>query len=112
MSNYTERLTITVPHSLNEIAAKIGRAMDPDTGGDRSFTREIVSFENEEPVYGNKLVCCTPCVAEFKEAAFYMLSSPEMLFESCKRDYAARWPDIDPPTIEECELFCSNVEII
>lgn len=102
MSNYTECLTITVPASLADIAAKIGRAMDPDTGGERSFSY------NEET---DELVCSTPCVVEFKQAAQYMLTYPEMLYESCLRDYQQRWPDHEPVTLEECVLFCSSVMI-
>lgn len=39
--SYDAQITITVPASLADVAALIGRAMDTDTGGAESFSRAI-----------------------------------------------------------------------
>lgn len=111
MSNYTERLTITVPASLADIAEKIGRAMDPDTGGERSFSRTVTGYNGEDPIYGDTLVCSTPCVPEFKAQAQLMLADPAMLHYAVSADYAARWPDHEPPTLAECEQFIAALTL-
>lgn len=99
MTGYTETLTVTVPESLAEIASKIGRAMDPDRGGEDSFTND-----------GNGLLICrTPVKPFFKEQAFAMLQNAAYLHAACAQDYATRWPDLVPPTLAECEAFVNAV---
>lgn len=92
--SYTQRLRITVPVELAETAAAIGRAFDPDTGGDKSFT-EIDGV----------LVCDTPCTEEFALQAQAMLTDPAMLHAAIEADYATRWADFKAPTLAECEAF-------
>ena len=96
--SYTHRLRITVPTTLADTAAAIGRAMDPDTGGDKSFT-EIDGV----------LVCDTPCTEEFHDQAHAMLSDASLLHAAVSADYAARWADLTPPTLAECEAFVGAV---
>lgn len=96
---YTERLSITVPDTLKDIAAKIGRGLDPDSGGADSF-RDL----------GNGTInVTTPCIAEFKAQAEYMMTNPAMLHQVLQADYATRWADLTPPTLAECTLFCSSI---
>lgn len=99
MTGYTETLTVTLPEALAEIAAKVGRAMDPDRGGADSF----------QVVGDGTIQCRTPCVPSFKEQAMAMLHSPAYLHAACAQDYATRWPDLTPPTLAECEAFCAVV---
>lgn len=100
MTNYNATLTIRLPAALAEIAAKIGRAMDADVGGADSFT---LSDD------GETISTSTPCTAEFASQAEYMLTHPQALHAACAADYAARWADLVPPTLEECEQFCAGV---
>lgn len=99
MTGYTETLTVTLPESLAEIAAKVGRAMDPDRGGAGSFA----------PGPDGTIVCRTPVKPFFKEQAFAMLQNAAYLHGACAQDYATRWPDLVPPTLEECEAFVAQV---
>jgi hypothetical protein len=54
-------------------------------------------------------VADTPCTGDFYEGALYMLANPEALHQRCLDDYAARWADLTPPTLEECQAFCAAV---
>lgn len=101
MSDYNHTLTLTIPASLYEVACAIGRALDPDIGGDKSFGQQ----DPEATTYTTS----TPCTADFYEKAQYMLSHPEALHQRCLDDYAARWPELVLPTLEECEAFCAQV---
>ena len=38
-----------------------------------------------------------------------MLANPQALHAAVSADYAARWVDMTPPTLEECEAFCQSV---
>lgn len=99
---YDAQITLTIPESLREIANRIGKAFDPDTGGDHTFDGEAVD---------GKITVTFPCVREFAEAMPFFASSPAALHESVLRDYAQRWPDIEAPTLEECEAFCDAVSL-
>lgn len=100
MSNYDHTLSITLPAALADIAARIGKAMDEDTGGENSF------MTSED---GQTIFTSTPCTAEFYEQAQYMLTHPAALHAACAADYAARWADLVPPTPEDCSAFCAAV---
>lgn len=100
MAKYDATFAITLPAALAEISAKIGRAMDADVGGADSFT-----LSSDELTISTS----TPCTSEFAAQAQYMLTHPEALHAAVSADYAARWADLVPPTLEECEQFCAGV---
>lgn len=100
MSNYDHTLSITLPAALLPIAQSISRALDPDVGGSESWTLTEA---------GDTITTSTPCTSEFYEQAQYMLTDPAALHAACAADYAARWADLVPPTLEECESFCNGV---
>lgn len=97
---YNSVFSVSLPAELAEIASAIGRALDPDVGGDRSFTL------SED---GLTISTSTPCTVEFAEQALFLLSNPEVLHISVCADYAARWGELVPPTLDDCTLFCSSV---
>jgi len=97
---YSERLTITLPSALADIAASIGRALDPDAGGEHSFTL------SEDKL---TISCTTPCEPEFKSQAEYMMLHPEALHAAVAADYATRWPDLPCPTLADCQAFCAAI---
>ena len=97
---YDATLSINLPAELADIAAMIGLALDPDTGGNRSFSL------SED---GLTVSTSTPCTSEFAAQAAYMLTHPEALHAAVSADYAARWADLVPPTLEECQQFCAGV---
>lgn len=112
MSSYDAHLTITVPASMADVAAMVGRAMDPDTGGIYSFTADITGYDGETPVYGDTTTCRTVCRPEFKARALAMLADPAILWYACQQDYAQRWPDATPPTLEQCATFITAAEVV
>ena len=69
MTQYTKRVQMTLPYSKEnlELAAKIGQAMDPDVGGDKSFMRDVISYGDEfakpptETVYADTISTDMPC---------------------------------------------------
>lgn len=103
MTGYDSHLTITVPASLADVAAMVGRAMDPDTGGDKSFTLDES---------GETVTCRTVCRPEFRARALAMLTDPSILWYACQQDYAQRWPDHTPPTLEQCQAFAKAATIV
>ena len=110
MSGYNWIVTITLPAALAEIAAKVGRAMDPDSGGARSFSPVITGYDGEgNPTYNGNIRASTPCREEFALQAAAMLANPALLHAACTARYARDWPDEVPPTLEECEAFCGAV---
>ena len=40
-----------------------------------------------------------------------MLADPAMLHYAVSADYAARWADLTPPTLSECEAFCAGAVV-
>ena len=103
MSNYDHRLNITIPPELLLVGKAIARAMDNDVGG----------YESYNPVTDGETIVAyvadTPCTGDFYEGALYMLANPAALYQRCLDDYAARWADLTPPTLEECQAFCAGV---
>lgn len=99
--SYSEKLTLTIPASLYDVACSISRSLDPDSGGDKSWGPQL-----EGAV---EYTTSTPCTSEFKEKALLLLSSPEILFMVVQADYEERWQQFTPPTIKECEDFCNAV---
>ncbi len=99
MIAFDSSITIRVPASMASIASAIGRAMDPDVGGDRSFIAD--------PSDESMIVCSTPCRAEFRVQALAMLTEPAILYYAVAADYARRWPGLDVPSLQECEQFVS-----
>ena len=109
-TTYNWNVTITVPGDLSEIARKIGMALDPDKGGGLSFGRVIDGYTDDgEPIYGSNIVASTPCQKEFFDQVPILIANPAMLHALVSQDFANRWPDEVPPTLEECVSFCASV---
>jgi hypothetical protein len=97
---YTHTLTLTLPASMLPIAQAISRALDPDVGGYASWTEA-----------GDTITTTTPCTEAFAAQAQAMLADPALLHGAVVADYAARWADMTPPTLAECEQFCNEVTL-
>ena len=100
--SYTTQITLTIPESLRAIANAIAKAFDPDTGGDQTFNAEAVD---------GVISVTFPCVPEFADALVFFAVSPEALHASVVRDYESRWPELTPPELEDCQAFCSQLQI-
>lgn len=109
--SYDAALTITIPASLYDVAKAIARAMDPDVGGYESYgPRTHMDAEGNEYT-PDTYTMSTPCRAEFKQQAIYLMANPTALHQAVSADYATRWPDHVPPTLAECEAFCAGAVI-
>lgn len=100
MSTFDHVISVTLPAELAEIASKIGRALDSDAGGSESFS---LSAD------GLTISTTALCTASYKAQADYLLEHPADLYAYCTQDYAARWPEFEPPTLAECEQFCAGL---
>jgi len=98
MTAYNRTLSIRLPASLLPIAQAISRAMDVDVGGADSWQ-----------IDGDTITTSTPCTSEFYDQAQAMLSDPALLHGAVSADYAARWSDMTPPTLADCEAFVAGV---
>lgn len=113
MSRLTHFVTASLPYSpeMAVIAAKIGRALDQDIGGAASFTREIIGGTEDSPVYGDTLRCGFPCSDGFADNLMGMLADHDLLHFAVCADYAYRWRDLAPPSLEECRAFMAAVRL-
>jgi hypothetical protein len=108
--SYTARMTVTIPPELLEIGRRITRALDVDLGGYDSWTPiHDTPSDPESPIVS--YVADTPCTEEFKAQAEAMLADPAILHAAVEMDYEARWPDLVPPTAEECQAFCDGAMV-
>ena len=105
---YDHRIVCIIPAPLTEIAAHVGRALDPDTGGAQSFGIAL-SATGSAPATHYALD--TPCDSEFAQAAPRLLDAA-LLHGSICRDYAARWPDVETPAVETVAAFCNSCVLV
>lgn len=98
MTTYNHTLSIRLPAALLTIAQSVSRALDPDTGGADSWQ-----------IDGETIVTSTPCTSEFYDQAMAMLADPALLHGAVAADYSARWADLTPPTLADCEAFVAGV---
>lgn len=102
---YSHRLTITIPAALYEVACAIARSLDPDTGGADSFGGRL---QGDPPAVPDAYSTATPCTAQFAQQAQVMAANPSLLHAVVSADYSARWPDLTPPTLADCQAFCAG----
>lgn len=92
---------ITSGIDFEEVAKEIGKAIDPDTGGEHSF---IV----EEEV--NQLSASTYCNDNYYLSMVYLLNDPTQLFETVKLN-AEKLGWESKTTIQDIFAFCNNTHI-
>lgn len=109
--SYSARFTLKLLYSpeVFRIAADVGGAFDPDSGGDRSFAMDIVGWNVDMPIYGDTFSTDTPCTPEFKQQGDYLMTNPDALFMAMQGAYAERWADLTPPTLAECQAFIAAI---
>ena len=112
MSIYTQTLCLTVPIALREIAKQLSRSIDEDVGGADAFSRfldaDSLPCEELDAVW---TTYTSPCVEGFPEQAQYLVANPEALHATVAADYATRWAEFTPPTLEEVQSFCAQVVV-
>ncbi len=109
---YSNKVKIAAPLSLADVCARIGKAMDPDVGGERSFYRVYPEGHSEEtPQPPLRLETQFYATQGFAESLTALLTNPVALHQVCLSDYAARWSSLTPPTLAECQQFCSQTTL-
>jgi len=111
MSNplYPVNLTVTIPTELLDIGRKVTQALDQDVGGANSWMP--VRYTGDETATPDCYVADAPCTEGFKETVLKMLASPAYLQAAVATDFAVRWADQVPPTLQECEAFCAGAVV-
>lgn len=95
-------MVIAAPLALTDIANAIGRALDPDVGGDRSFAGVLCA---ESPPPATHVVCDVLLTGAFAQQCQGMLGQADLLHAACGADYAARWAALDAPSLHDCASF-------
>lgn len=108
MSDYTHRGTCAVPGQLRDLAGAIWRALDPDIGGNLSFD----TLRATDPADAEYALTSSLCTTDFAASAPYLIATPAALHQVVGADYAARWPDLVPPSPEDVAEFCSSARIV
>lgn len=107
MGKYTSSIFVAVPESLLPIAPPIAQAFDPDTGGAKSF--DTIRATKDGVTYA---ICYTPATPETAGGLSYFQAISGALYQYVTTDFAARWPDETPPTMEDCEAFRTNIVVV
>lgn len=110
---YTRTMILTVPVGLIDTANKLAQAFDPDNAGNRTFSLPpaVDPMTGEAIPLPETVSASTPITEQLFEAAPFMLADAEALHASTLLDYATRWPDLVPPTLEDVQAFCDAVTV-
>lgn len=106
MSDY--RVTVNVPVEQAATASAVGRAMDVDVGGADSFVPVYDAYDSQGKPVGQpaSLQAQTWASEAFAQMFAYLITNPQGLAMAVAADYAARWPDLEPPSSEDIAAFC------
>jgi hypothetical protein len=96
---YSARFNLTLSDTVKDIAAKVGKGFDPDSGGEYSF------HDNGDGTISTS----TPCTPEFKRDGEMLMTDATMLYYAMQQKYAERWADLTPPTLAECQAFIAAI---
>lgn len=105
MSEWTHRAVIAVPLAHIDLANSVARAFDPDTGGHRSF--DILRCGNP----ATHAVCDTPLIEATAQVFAQLQGNAPLLYQMCTADYADRWPELNAPTLVQCEQFLAVAQM-
>lgn len=99
---FDHQIQFIVPFSALSIAREINRALDDDdVGGADAYQTELAD---------GRFTYSRPCDVNYAQLAAMLFAAPEILFAVIEADYAKRWPDLTPPTYEQCVEFCAVAE--
>lgn len=110
--SYSAIITTRIPANLYAIACAIAKALDTDSAGERNYgpatLRDADGNEYTPEFYSSTV----PCAPEFATQAPVLLANPAMLHAVVAEAYATRWPELTPPTLEQCEAFYAGAELV
>lgn len=104
--SWPHRIIMIVPAALRATANAIGRAIDPDNGGGKTFSIPLPTA-TEPTHYGAH----TAAASSFVRIVQEVQSGQAALHDLVAADYAARWPDLTTPTAEQCQAFLTQTVI-
>lgn len=105
--------TLKFPVALIDIANAVARAIDPDTGGDKTFVLPPTKNAQGKAIpVPTEITKALPFFDSFAPQVEYMLGNADALYAFVSADYATRWPDLTPPTKAEVQAFCAGVVIV
>jgi hypothetical protein len=93
---------LIIPADHLDIANRIGRSLDPDTGGDQTFS---IPLPQDSPThYG----ASTAAAESFVQTIQAVQAGHIPLLTLVQQDYSARWTDLNVPTEAECQTFMNT----
>jgi hypothetical protein len=113
--SWNHYLVLILPIERQSIGNAIARSLDPDMGGDQTFTL-TASADGNLPA--TKTLCGTSCRESFLQTVQALTDSntplanrAAALKQMVDADYANRWPEEVPPTLAECEAFLADLVV-
>ena len=106
--DWNHSVIFITPISLVEVARKISRAIDYDSGGYDAF-QWMLSPTGTEPA--THVGYSTPCREDFLDRIAAVSIDSALLKSAIDADYANRWPEDVPPTLLECIGFNASCTI-
>lgn len=97
-------LTCIIPASIQDTGNAVMRALDNDTGGDKTFGRANLLKGGVEYI-GTTVPYCNALVP----VAAWWLYEPSELFKFIEEQYALRWAEEVCPTEQEVLMFAAEV---
>ena len=107
MTDYSHTVTIKIPAALQAAANSIAAAMDPDSGGARTF---VIGYGTDAQTMTH-YVAQTPARASFVQVVQGVIAGTVDLHALVAADYPARRPEEIPPTAAECVAFLAGADI-
>lgn len=107
-------ICITTPGTaeLYQIGYAISLALNPDKGLTNNFGAEFVPDSEGNMVRPEVYTTYDfPCSDAFAATAQALAADPAKMHAAVTADYAQRWPDLTPPTLEQCAVFCGAVSV-
>lgn len=108
-------ICITIPGTaeMYQIGYAISLALNPDKGDVSNFGPELRMDADGNLVRPDVYTTFDfPCSESFAATAQALAADANLMHAAVTADYAQRWPELTPPTLEQCEAFCAAVEIV
>lgn len=90
---------------IGAVAEVIAKALDSDLEGEYSWTKALSSTGTAPSTHLKMGVWVTP---PYADAIMALYQYPELLQETCARDFQTRFPTLLPPSLDECIEFCNS----
>jgi hypothetical protein len=115
MSDWNHNVVFICPIAQQEVAKRISRSLDPDVGGYEAF-QTIASADGYLPaancLYGTPVrESFLALIQSLTDENIPLANRGAALKQMVDADYANRWPDEVPPTLNECQSFLSKLQV-